>query len=336
MKLTQAQLVVPRAMANSQAVGLAKHKATRTGVFQEYNPFDPDERTLLAREKANNWLDTPHDGACLFHALYASYRMAYWLPNAGLIVSGADMRTKICDYIRDNGALFQAQHSDMIRAKAALRLKKPIDAVTYEEALPVYCLIMRDEKEWGGYPEMDAAAMMLNVIVHEFKVPDLGGQRHTAILHATFYPIQSQLDNKAERKQVTKFVLIWRNNHFEYVAPDVPRALQGAMSTPSSSAEADVTVRERAQYMMNQRTKPDARKRSLGNDGLYAMALARESRKQQEKGGGKCPLYKATLTQEQRDEMATQVLIRQLQKEEEDTTSDAELARLLSMEQAHD
>ena len=169
--------------------------------MKEVNPFDPKEYTLLTAEKAANWKDTPHDGACLFHALYQSYRIAHWLPNAGLIESGADMRTKICEYIRDNGALFQAQHSAMIRAKAAVLLKTPMEAVTYEEALPVYCRMMRREAEWGGYPEIDAAARMLNVMVHEFRVPGESGARHTALLHATFYPIQSQLDNKAERKQ---------------------------------------------------------------------------------------------------------------------------------------
>ena len=120
--------------------------------MKEVNPFDPKEYTLLTAEKAANWKDTPHDGACLFHALYQSYRIAHWLPNAGLIESGADMRTKICEYIRDNGALFQAQHSAMIRAKAAVLLKTPMEAVTYEESLPVYCKMMRGVAEWGGYP----------------------------------------------------------------------------------------------------------------------------------------------------------------------------------------
>lgn len=333
MKLTQAQLVLPRAIANSQAVGLAKHKATRTGVMNELDPFNPKESILLAAEKADNWLDTPRDGACLFHALYESYRIADWLPNVGLIESGADMRTKICDYIRDNGALFQAQHSTMIRAKAALLLKAPMDAVTYEEALPVYCLMMRRKAEWGGYPEIDAAARMLGVMVHEFRVPGESGARHTALLHATFYPIQSQLDNKAERKQVTKFVLIWRNSHFEYVAPDVPKALQGAVSTPSSSAEAGVTVRERAEHIKNKRTKPPASNSSSGNNaGLKALALARESRRQQQQGGGECPLPAAELTQEQRDEMATEQLIWKMQKEEEDAFADAALAHRMSLE----
>lgn len=333
MKLTQAQLVVPRAIANSQAVGLAKHKATRTGVMKELDPFNPEERTWLAAEKADNWEDTPHDGACLFHALYESYRIARWLPNAGLIESGADMRTKICDYIRDNGARFQAQHSAMIRAKAAVLLNRPMAAVTYEDALPVYCRMMRREAEWGGYPEIDAAAMMLNVMVHEFRVPDESGARHTALLHSTFYPIQSQLDNKAERKQVTKFVLIWRDNHFEYVAPDVPKALQGAVSTPSSSAEAGVTVSERAQHIKNNRTKPHASKISSGNnDVLKAMALARESRRKQQKGGDECTLNAAELTQEQRDEMATMQLIRKMQQEEEDLNADAALALRMSLE----
>ena len=185
MKRTQAQLVVPRAIANSQAVVLAKHKASRTGVMKEYDPFKEEEYRLLDAEKANNYLETPRDGACLFHALYKSYRLAFWLPNAGLIESGADMRAKICDYLRANGDLFQVQHSDMIRAKAAVVLKMPVGAVTYEEALPVYCEMMRGKAEWGGYPEMDAAARMLNVMVHEFKVPGESEARHTALLHAT-------------------------------------------------------------------------------------------------------------------------------------------------------
>ena len=62
------------------------------------------------------------------------------------------MRTKICEYIRDNGALFQAQHSAMIRAKAALLLKTHMDAVTYEEALPVYCRMMRAARAQEARP----------------------------------------------------------------------------------------------------------------------------------------------------------------------------------------
>tara|TARA_B100000780_G_scaffold275345_1_gene241799 strand:- start:211 stop:1209 length:999 start_codon:yes stop_codon:yes gene_type:complete len=327
MKLTQAQLVVPRAIANSQAVGLAAQKATRTGVVREYNPFNPEEYHLLAAEKADRWQPTPRDGACLFHALYESYRVAFWLPNAGLINSGAEMRTKICDFLRANGDLFQVQHSNTIRAKAAVLLKMPVHAVTYEEALPVYCQRMRGVAEWGGYPEMDAAARMLNVMVHEFRVPGENEARHTALLHATFYPIQSQLDNKAERKEVTKFVLIWRDSHYEYVAPDVPKALVSALS---SSADVSVTVHDRAEYLKNRRRGGAGSSSSgSGNNGLLkAMALARESRsQQQQEGGGKCPLPEAQqLSQEQRDEMATMELIQKWQQEE----ADAALAQRMS------
>lgn len=329
MKRTQAQLVVPRAIANSQAVVLAKHKATRTGVMKEYNPHKDEEYRLLDAEKADNYRETPRDGACLFHALYESYRLAFWLPNAGLIESGADMRAKICDYIHANGDLFQVQHSNMIRAKAAVVLRMSVQDVTYEDALPVYCEMMRGKAEWGGEPEMDAAARMLNVMVHVFKVPGESEARHTALLHATFYPIQSQLENKAETKQSTKFVLIWRNSHYEYVAPDVPKALAGAVSMPSSSAGESVTVRERADYLKHRR-RGSAGGGSSGsnNDLLKAMALARESRSRQQKEGGKCPLQKAELTQEQRDEMATMELIKKIQQEEEDAALAERMSKL--------
>ena len=46
MKLTQAQLVMSRAIANSQAVGLAKHKATRTGVRPVFPVAALAERTV--------------------------------------------------------------------------------------------------------------------------------------------------------------------------------------------------------------------------------------------------------------------------------------------------
>lgn len=321
------------ANSNFNQVGLAKHKATRTGVVQEFNPFDPAERRTLSAEKADNWEDTPRDGACLFHALYESYRIASWLPNAGLIESGPDMRSLICDYIRDNGARFEA-HSASIRAKAmeVLGITRMAE-MTYEDALPVYCQVMRTYDEWGGHPEIDAAAMMLNVMVHEFVVPEQGGERDTALLHATFYPMQSQLDNKRERKQVTKFVLILRDSHFEYVAPEMPKTLQAAVSTPSSSAEAGVTVRERAQHIKNNRTKGQASKTSSDkNDMLKAMALARESRIKKQKGGGKCTLKAVELTQEQRNEMATIQLIQKMQQEEED----AALARKMQWEDEED
>lgn len=332
MKLTQAQLVVPRAIANSQAVWLAKHNAARTGVMKEYDMLSPEGYILLAAEKADNWQDTLRDGACLFHALYESYRIANWLPNAGLIESGADMRTKICDYIGTNGDLFQLQHSDDIRAKAAGILKMPVQAVTYEEALPVYCAMMRGKAEWGGYPEMDAAARMLDVMVHEFRVSGESEARHTALLHATFYPIQSQMDNKAEQKGITKFVLIWRNNHYEYVAPDVPKALKGAESTPSSSAEAGVTVRERADFIKKHRLRGSAGAGSSSNGNnalLNAAHLAALSRKQQQQEGGNCPLLEAQLTQEQREEMAKDMATKELIRKMVQEDADAAMARRL-------
>ena len=117
------------------------------------------------------------------------------------------------------------------------------------------------------------------------------------------------------------------------MAPDVPKTLQGAVSTPSSRAEAGVTVRERAEHIKKKRTKPPASNRSSGNNaGLKALALARESRSQQQQQGGECPLREAQLTQEQRDEMATCALIRQIQKEEAVAKADAALALRLSLE----
>ena len=115
----------------------------------------------------------------------------------------------------------------------------------------------------------------------------------------------------------------------------MPKTLQGAVSTPSSNADAGVTVRTRAEYMKDHRTKGQSSKTSIEdqNEMLHALAMERASRAKQQKGGGMCPLYPVVLTQVQKDELASLQLVQEILQQDDDYEDDVDLARRLQREE---
>lgn len=328
------------------AGGVATVQARNTGVragaavapigwIYEYNPFDAKERTIIRSDAARAATWVPSDNSCLFHALYQSYCIArQWMPATVDIPNAASMRDMICNYMQVHSEQFK-QHAEMIVGKVRGTAPNP---PSYEEALEKYIQVMRGSNQWGGYPEIDAASMMLNVIVHQFNVvgPDDGFDK--ALLAASFYPTQDQLSHKDARRGVPKFVLILKGGHFWYVPPQQPRPPQdAAQPTPTSTAPAARPTWEEVQAYALARSghRSGTRTSADGTNSLTRdLKDAREARKarqnQSAQPSGSCfenPV--ANLTDEQYARLLQQQEIQDQQQE----ILDQKYARLLHQDE---
>ena len=287
-------------------------------------------------------VDPPHDGDCLFHSFYKCFEntpwMEEWAKRRAKINSVNDMRRFIVKYLRKYPGLFEAEHSDYIRNTAARWMERDVNSLTYEEAMPVYCDQMQQPTVWGGEPELDAGAMLLNVIVNQFFVPHRGGDLSTARLSASFYPTPeiAQEGNEAARASLTKFVFILKDGHYYFVLPRVPRALQVGSGSDGSASDESVSAQGRIRLLHDLRARNMVRdssrtaRRTKGNANLKALAAEREARSAA-RGGDACAWKPVTLTDEQREEMEAEdgdlAYARQLYQQE---LNDAALARELA------
>lgn len=310
------------------------------GYVREFNPHDDNERTIVQGRLASGATWVPMDHSCLFHALHGCYRAASaWLPAGSReIKDAAMMRLMICEYMQEHPDKF-VQHEQIIRHTVARRRKGPLPS--YEAAFKPYVDIMRHPDEWGGYPEIDAASMMLKVIVHQFNVLQVGGPINSALLVASFFPDPVQFDDKDATRGVPKFVLILKDNHFWYLPPQRPGVLQGAKKQPTSTAAAasgdnsksGSTVAERRAFMKSRRAStrktPDDLANRLTRD-LTIERNARENRNSQ--SGGGCILNPvAQLSDEAMKQIeADAELARQLYETERQIAADSELAHQMS------
>lgn len=296
------------------------------GWMYEYNLFEAKERTIIRTDAASAATWVPTDNSCLFHALYRSYLIAQeWMPATVNIPNAASMRNMICNYMEAHPDQFR-QHRDMIVGKVHGTAPNP---PSYEEALETYIQEMRNPNEWGGYPEIDAASMMLNVIVHQFNVVDPDDGFDKALLAASFYPTQDQLSDKDARRGVPKFVLILKGGHFWYVPPLQPRPPQDAAQPTSTSTApaARPTRKEVDEYMKSRRSSRTPTRADSSNSRTRDLTRARQAQaRQSAQPSGSCyenPV--ADLTDEQ--------YARLLQQQE---IQDAEYARVLQQKEIKD
>lgn len=306
------------------------------GAIEHHNPVDDETATVIRSAAIGDVVDTERDGDCLFHCFYQSLRRSTWLEGYDMYAGVKDvygMRAAIVRFMRQNPAYFEEAHQGTIRAKVAQHEERPIDSVTWEEALPLYCDIMARPTMWGGEPEMEAGAMLLGVIVHMFVVPQGGGSLRSARLNASFYPLTRMKESRAARKNATKFVFIHQNNHFLYVKPMMPMALRPAAPAPAPAlAPAPQSAEERAMLLRNLRAKNQGNPPAIPT--LKDLALEREERRKRQAGqtdGGSCSRIPATLTHKQREQVMDDAeYARWVHEMEEQSVKDAELAQSLA------
>lgn len=323
-------------------------RAAATGTMQEDSNI-AENPTIIQQRAVDEVVDPPRDGDCLFHCFYQCLENAPWIDDWAMyrekINNVNDMRHFIIKYMRRNADLFEADHSGYIRDAVAGWLERDINSLTYEEAMPVYCRRMKQPTMWGGPPELDAGAMLLNVIVHQFFVPFRDGALATARLSTSFYPdpALSREENAAARAPYTKFVFILQNDHYYFALPRVPRALRAGSGSSSgsdgSSSDDGVSAQERVQLLNSLRARNSLRasaaaaRKPKGNAALKALAAEREARARARAvgNGGACARKPVTLTDGQREEMEVEdgdaAYARRLAEQER---NDAALARELA------
>ena len=166
-------------------------RAAATGTMQE-DPNIAENPTIIQRKAANEAVDPPRDGDCLFHCFYRCLKNAPWIGDWDMydekINSVNDMRHYIVKYMRRNPGVFAGEHEGYIRDAVAGWYKRDIKKLPFKQVMLLYCERMEQPTMWGGMPELDAGAMLLNVIVHQFFVPERDGKLATARLSASFFP----------------------------------------------------------------------------------------------------------------------------------------------------
>ena len=314
-------------------------RAAATATMRPDANIAGENARIIQQRALEEVVDPPKDGDCLFHCFYQCFQNARWMGDweryNRKINDANDMRKFIVKYMRMNADQFEAGHSDYIRNTAARWLERDVNSLTYEEAMPVYCDQMKQPTVWGGEPELDAGAMLLNVIVNQFFVPHRGGDLSTARLNASFYPEPAiaQEGNEAARASLTKFVFILKDDHYYFVLPRVPRALQVGSGSDGSTSDEGAGAQERIRLLNDLRAKNILRasaltaRRTKGNADLKQLAAEREARA----AGGACAWKHVTLTNKQRKEMEVEngdaAYARQLAEQE---LNDAALARELA------
>ena len=297
-------------------------RAAATGTMQE-DPNIAENPTMIQPRAADEAVDPPRDGDCLFHCFYRSFENAPWIGDWDMyrekINSVNDMRHYIVKYMRRNSELFAAEHEGYIRNAVAGWYKSDIKSLPFKRVMRMYCEWMEQPTMWGGMPELDAGAMLLNVIVHQFFVPEQDGKLATARLSASFFPdpalVGDRKKMKAARAPYTKFVFILQNDHYYFVLPEVPRALQVGSGSDGSSSDDGVKL---LKDLRRQRIEHHGDKGKVKDNALTReLTAAREARAAG--NGGSCARKPVTLTDGQREQMeveeSDEAMARRLQQE---------------------
>jgi len=298
-----------------------------------------EKPTIIQNAALQTVADPPRDGDCLFHCFYRCFLNAPWIEQweryRAKIKDANDMRKYIIRYMSMNADLFEAGHSDYIRNAVARWMKRDVNSLTYEEAMPLYCAQMKRPTVWGGEPELDAGAMLLNVIVNQFFVPEYRGELATARLSASFYPdpalVGDKKKMKAARAPYTKFVFILKDEHYYYVLPLVPRALRAESASDSSASDDGRSASPAKPAKLTKPGKSNVSGNVKGNALLKELNAAREARAAGGADGDACALKPVTLTAGQRAQMEVEegdaAYARRLAEQE---LNDAALARELA------
>jgi hypothetical protein len=284
------------------------------------DPFG--EPRPLAPSALPKTYDVPHDGSCLYHSLAALLNASTWHPMHGVIRTGTEMRDALATYFESNAKRYD---DDDYRntVKIQLDANNP-ERVSYDDAVPAYAASIRNPRVWGGDLELNIASELLGVIVHKFQA-ERGRAIDEALLHVSFFPDDERSDRE---RTVTKWVVVWVNDHFVYVLPRRPLGLQ---DDPPPPAETSDDVRARAEFLKERRARSDRRPAPSKNRLLAELARERETRLKELEEERQPVCYPPTrLTQEQRDQQASVELARRLEAEERQIADDAALARRLS------
>ena len=315
-------------------------RAAATGTMQE-DPDIAENPTMIQPKAANEAQDPPRDGDCLFHCFYRCLKNAPWIGDWEMydekINSVYDMRLYIIKYMRNYPEVFVGEHEGYIRDAVAGWFEGDVKKLPFKRVMFMYCERMEQPTMWGGPPELDAGAMLLNVIVHQFFVPFRDGALATARLSASFYPdpalVGDRKKMKAARAPYTKFVFILKNGHYYYVLPLMPQALQAGSGSDGSSSDDGVKL---LKELRRQRIERHGNKGSVkGNALTRELTAAREARaaggddEDESDDGDACALKPVTLTAGQRAQMEVEesdaAMARRLAEQE---LNDAALARL--------
>ena len=312
-----------------------------TSVMMDVVPEEGKEpkrfkRSLLYRVDS----DVPPDGSCLFHSLQRSLNSAKWLPNSTYIQTARDMRVAIATYLLNHPEKFQEQHEPDIVARAAQIRRLDAKQLSYEQAMPIYYEWLMDDDTWGGYPEMDAAATMLGVVVHNFVVPSNGRGHQDAVLAASFFPSEVHMQDAASSRELTKFLMLWEEGHFSYARPLEPGELQ-------RNVPAEQTASERAAGIRILKQKPgDKKANANGSDYSQSnrtLKDAHESAKAREKAQSDarevqdaCRRGPVELTREQKGQVALSATNWRTPSAPPDTSRDKAIAEELAQQMAEE
>ena len=254
---------------------IALHRPT--GYYKHYSRVDnPTQFPKFLLTRTN---EVAKDHACLFSCIFKCWESAHWLhPNglSTLINSAHDMRLAICNYIRNNPEIFSI-HTDV---EDLLREKKIEWDGSAEDAVSKYSIQMENRTQWGGYPEIDAAALLLGVVVRLFVAPESSNDERkyeSAVLAASFFPRFDMLENEESVKSKTKFVLMHQNSHFTYATPQQPKDL-AVTQTGGGSGRAPLTAEEINLYRNRQNAKKIVPRFVVQNSDLLSLRQEREKR----------------------------------------------------------
>ena len=314
-------------VARQYSLRAEHHRVASTGVQK------PQDQQPLASKLIIETV--PADGSCLYHSLARLLELSDWDAKHGTIRNAREFREQIAQYFEQNSAKYNTREY-LNTVRMALNPQNP-EFVTFEEAVPAYAATIRG-KQWGGDLEIDVASEMLGVIIHRFEAHG-SDPVSEAKLVTSFFPDASLSDRN---RTVTKWVLVWRQSHFQYARPDKPRGLAApgpsAPPNPPNPPPPDESddVRRRADFLRNhprnQRNPGLLTTMEQKNRLLAELAQERKDRKSEmSEGVDSTTCYPAvTLTPEQRDQKASVELAHRLAAEERQLAEDKAIARRLS------
>ena len=237
-----------RAELARAAVDARAYAAAPVGIFVP----NTEEKTIPMDKTLQN---VPGDGSCLYHALYQLYDQSTWLVHdgrprpEGKTTQSTWMRDKIATWFVRNGARYEGSHReevlkwgywmqkvfqrDWLKNEELLKQKQdswagedvPFDFL-YNDAIEHYAKHIRTPPFWGGDLEIDVAAEMFGVIIHQYV--ESNGQRS---LHSSFYPRGEDDDNDAT---LTRWFLVLVDSltHYNYIPPVPPTAASAPKRDP--------------------------------------------------------------------------------------------------------
>lgn len=252
-------------------------------------------RRTISESRGSLAPDTPRDGKCLFHCLS---RLKQDKTTEQVI-------KEVRDHLSINWDRMAKAHSE----------KSEKD--TYLEPFAF-------RNRWGGSLEIDAAAEMYKVNIFEWFVfggdPSLTDEQ--ALRHASLSSKYRPAEGSTMEylKSLPSWDLFWHKDHYRYLEKETSQYIHGAAAAAAHELPFTPLVRPK-------RVVP---KRNTMNEELGKMAAEREARERVQPAQPSADV--CHLSPVSADDEATDLLVRQLAKEEEQIARDAEMAQKLHRE----